>query len=79
MVDLTVVPMSRPRADARLVSALEQLVDVAKQGKIDRMICLCTGDREFAQCLKYRANSLALIGVLSVTLSKLQNEWDIST
>lgn len=81
MTDLTVVPLRRRRPDEGLVAALEQLVDVAKQGKIDRMVCVCTGedDGPAARQIRYRANSLFLIGALNVTLSRLEHEWDATS
>lgn len=76
---LTIVPLKtlEMQADEGLVAALMHLVEDAKQGKIQRMVCVYTG-RSATQLynLKHRADDLTMLGALSVTLSDLQSEWN---
>jgi hypothetical protein len=76
---LTVVPLKTLEmvADEGLVAALMHLVEDAKQGKIQRMVCVCTGGSATQLYnVKHRANDLTMLGALSVTLSGLQSEWN---
>lgn len=77
---LTVVPLKtlKMQADEGLVDALMHLVEDAKQGKIQRMVCVCTGSSATQMFhVKHRAADLAMLGALSVTLNGLQSEWNI--
>lgn len=76
---LTIVPLKtlKTQADEGLVAALMNLVEDARQGKIQRMVCVCTGvSATQLYNLKHRANDLTMLGALSVTLSGLQLEWN---
>jgi hypothetical protein len=80
MPEFTVVPLRTRKAeiDESLVTALMQLVERAKAGDIHHMVCVCTGDDDdLAHNVKYRTNSLTLIGAVGVTLAALQAEWII--
>lgn len=75
---LTVVPLKtwKMQADEGLVAALMHLVEDAKEGKIQRMVCVCTGASSTQMFnVKHRASDLAMLGALSVTLNGLQAEW----
>lgn len=76
---LTIVPLKtlKTQADEGLVAALMNLVEDARQGKIQHMVCVCTGvSATQLYNLKHRANDLTMLGALSVTLSGLQLEWN---
>jgi hypothetical protein len=77
---LTVVPLKtlKTQADEGLVAALMRLVQDAKEGKIQRMVCVCTGASSTQTInIKHRASDLAMLGALSVTLNGLQSEWNV--
>ncbi len=75
---LTVVPLKtwKMQADEGLVAALMHLLEDAKEGKIEHMVCVCTGASATQMFnVKHRANDLAMLGALSATLNHLQSEW----
>jgi hypothetical protein len=77
---LTVVPLKtwKMQADEGLVAALMHLVEHAKEGHIQRMVCVCTGASNTQMFnVKHRANDLAMLGALSATLNGLQSEWSL--
>lgn len=66
------------QADEGLVAALMSLVERAKEGKIQRMVCVCTGTSTTQIVnLKHRADDLVMLGALSATLNDLQLEWSV--
>jgi hypothetical protein len=60
-------------ADETLVSALSALVEQARNGEIDRLVCVGVGSGERFYRVTYHSADLALLGALSLVIDQLQS------
>lgn len=73
---LEVIKIGKAKADEDVVKVLSELLQDAKDGKIDRLVIVGVGrESSLTHRLRHRALDVGLIGALSCMLADLQREW----